>query len=374
MQNGPAKTSIVPLAVLVAFVGAVWYYVFPLVLVSQIDRNTTSSGTGSARLFPVDIGYKWGFIDGTGRVVVPPQFDDVGKFSEGLCPVRSRGETAYIDESGKIALRVEKPIYAENFSDGLAEAETAKALWGYIDRSGNFAIPAQFQRVTPFTEGVASVGKNLGEDWYTIDKKGTRLTITPPDAEFPGLVEFSEGLGECTLKTGLVGYIDLAGHWVIPPTFNLAGNFSEGLAYAKPLGKRARWGYINRQGRWEIEPRFLEAGPFSEGLAAVRVLSFSIPPSRVGFIDRSGRMIIAPVFHHAQPFCGGLAAVESGGKMGYVDKTGRIAVPLKFHLGRDFAGPLAYVNTIDNNGRYHPAYINKKGEVVWASPDVVHDE
>ena len=31
---------------------------------------------------------KWGFIDKHGKIIITPQFDAVGKFSQGLAPVR----------------------------------------------------------------------------------------------------------------------------------------------------------------------------------------------------------------------------------------------------------------------------------------------
>jgi WG containing repeat len=36
-------------------------------------------------------GIQVGYIDATGRTVVPPQFDDAGDFSEGLAPARAGG-------------------------------------------------------------------------------------------------------------------------------------------------------------------------------------------------------------------------------------------------------------------------------------------
>ena len=40
--------------------------------------------------------YKYAYIDKTGRMVIRPQFDDAGDFSEGLAPVRLNGKWGYI--------------------------------------------------------------------------------------------------------------------------------------------------------------------------------------------------------------------------------------------------------------------------------------
>ena len=56
-----------------------------------------------------------GFKDLSGKVVIPPQFDDVGYFSEGLAPVRIGEKWGYIDKTGKIVI---PPKYAHPSSFG----------------------------------------------------------------------------------------------------------------------------------------------------------------------------------------------------------------------------------------------------------------
>jgi hypothetical protein len=304
-------------------------------------------------------------------MVVPLQFDGAEEFSEGLALVRLNGKVAYIDESGTVALRLDKAVDARAFSDGMAEVSEGN-LWGYIDRSGTFVINPQFRWTSPFVEGIASVGKGVN-DWFTIDKTGRPLSITPPDENPPETVEFREGLSICTLTNGLSGYIDHAGRWIIKPTFSGAGHFSEGLAPARPGGKRTKWGYIDKAGEWAIRPQFLQAGPFSEGLAPVRVFTFSFPPFKWGFIDKQGRLVIPPTYDGVAGFCDGSAFVEKEWRVGAIDRTGQIVIPLQFNVGAPyrFWGPLAPVIYSDRNRKMHRAYVNKQGQVVWASPNVV---
>ncbi len=54
---------------------------------------------------------------------------------------------------------------------------------------------------------------------------------------------------------------------VIPPQFDQADSFSEGLARVK-IGNK--WGYIDKKGKLVIQPQFDEAASFSEGLALVK--------------------------------------------------------------------------------------------------------
>jgi hypothetical protein len=55
-------------------------------------------------LFPVQVDGKWGYIDRTGTIVIPPQFGFAGSFSEGLARVlvgnMETGKWGYIDHTG----------------------------------------------------------------------------------------------------------------------------------------------------------------------------------------------------------------------------------------------------------------------------------
>jgi serine/threonine protein kinase len=49
----------------------------------------------------VELNGKWGFIDKTGKEVIPLKYDWAGAFSEGLAAVELNGKTYYIDKTGK---------------------------------------------------------------------------------------------------------------------------------------------------------------------------------------------------------------------------------------------------------------------------------
>jgi WG containing repeat len=44
---------------------------------------------------------KWGFVDTSGQMVVAPQFDECGGFTNGLVEVKVGKKFGYIDKTGK---------------------------------------------------------------------------------------------------------------------------------------------------------------------------------------------------------------------------------------------------------------------------------
>ena len=143
------------------------------------------------------------------------------------------------------------------------------------------------------------------------------------------------------------GYIDAQGHTAIPPQFDSAEPFSDGLAQ---VGVGDSYGYIDKTGKL-VTPTFAGAWPFSEDLAAVRV------GEEFGYIDRSGRMVIQPQFAQAGEFASGLAPVEVGSQWGYIDQTGRLLIEPQFDRAEEFSEQRALVvfqgkkGFIDESGR-----------------------
>ena len=65
---------------------------------------------------------KYGYIDRSGKMVIPPQFKDAGPFSDGLARVLLGKQGGYIDKSGQLVIKGEEFEEARLFSEGLAAA------------------------------------------------------------------------------------------------------------------------------------------------------------------------------------------------------------------------------------------------------------
>jgi predicted nucleic acid-binding Zn ribbon protein len=115
--------------------------------------------------------------------------------------------------------------------------------WGFCDRNTNLVIPAVYDSVDPFSEGLAGV--TVSDKCGFINTKG-KMVIP---AIYDGEGNFSEGLA-CAGFKDKGGFINTKGTMVIPAVYDDAWSFSNGLASVKLNGK---WGYIDTKGTqyWE---------------------------------------------------------------------------------------------------------------------------
>ena len=191
-------------------------------------------------LAAVRVGPKWGFIDHTGAFVIPPTF--------GPDEVFKPGSDAELDMGGNPMVPNDYYDYVKDFDDGLAAARKADK-WGYIDKTGAFAIAPQFD-------------------------------------ELPFHPQFHDGLAKFYAGKKL-GFMDHAGKPVIPASYDDATVFSEGVA-----GVRAgdHWEYVDRTGKTviELDPNVDYAESFSDGLAMIRRGSPGKKGTTYTFVDHKG--------------------------------------------------------------------------------------
>jgi hypothetical protein len=132
----------------------------------------------------------------------------------------------------------------------------------------------------------------------------------------------------------IFGYMDDKGLPVIPPSFDFAGIFSNGLAV---VSKDDAYGFIDKNKELVIGFSFDDASDFDQGRAIVEV------DGLLGLVDRSGKFIIDPVYDDIGPLSNGLFYAAKDDKYGYFDKYGYNRIPLKFEEAFSFSNGLAKV-------------------------------
>ena len=161
-----------------------WFYVTPsgtIALVTPYYRAYAFTEDGLALVQEKRDG-RYGYIDRTGQEVIPPQYPEARRFSQGLAPVRVGDRWGYITTSGATAI---SPRYTEAypFVGGRALVLDGLSSYFFIDSTGERAHDSPFVMAESFSDGVAIVGDGL-KYWY-VDEFMTRLPVgeaVPPSA------------------------------------------------------------------------------------------------------------------------------------------------------------------------------------------------
>jgi hypothetical protein len=271
-------------------------------------------------------------IDRKGDHLLPPTFDFIGVFQEGLAVGGHWGlggsyqkGVEYIDTQGKRAF-LQKLVNGGNFTDGLAPAaiKDAKNLqkWGFINKQGVFVISPQYDFADGFREGYAEVGmgdlqslENGTARFGFIDTKGT--VVIP--LQFSTAFDFSEGLAAIRIgdeKTGRWGLIGKDGSYIVNPKFSSLSSFKDGLAAASINGKK--YGFIDKSGNFVIAPAYDGAGDVADRYASVDFKEGD--HWKWGVIDTKGNYVVQPISEEEIVFSDGMAAVKVNGEYGYLKK------------------------------------------------------
>ena len=86
-------------------------------------------------LAKVELKGKWGFVDATGKEVVPLKYDGVGYFHDGLAGVRLDGKEGFVNKKGEEVIPL-KYDSVGSFDEGLAVVYLNGGKWGFVDVTG----------------------------------------------------------------------------------------------------------------------------------------------------------------------------------------------------------------------------------------------
>ncbi|MGI9015259.1 MAG: WG repeat-containing protein [Phycisphaerales bacterium] len=227
-------------------------------------------------------GIPCGYIDRTGQVSIPFEFDEARPFQNGVAAVRVGDRWGIIDRTGDYLV---EPTYMNGPS--FAESDVAPVnfdgKWGYIDLQGNIVIEPTFDKARSFSDGCAP---------FSLD--------------------------------GAWGFIDLGGRVLVPPMFDDLWPYVHGFCRYAKLGANGtlQYGYLDRNHNAVTEAMFHEARDFREGLAEVITLESGVP--RSGFIDETGAVVVPLQYNRAWPFENGLALVSTDEWTGYINIDGDV--------------------------------------------------
>ena len=308
-----------------------------------------------------DVDTKCGYIDKKGRWVIEPYYSQVWDFEDGIASVKIGTDTTSI-----------------NSKTGAVSNEGGEKT-AYINKKGEILMNRFFNHAFGFSEGFGSVGNGAREEilWGYVDKKGAEVI---PIKFGPGLVsavgKFNDGMAPALQghwRSGKYGYINKAGNFMIPPTYETADNFSEGKAAVcrlvkqtkekednifSTINKKYECSYIDKTGKVLFPFRQYYYGEFRNGLATAcqrdTYLSFSQPSC--GFIDAKGNTVISEKFIRVENFTNGYARVSVSSRpslWGLINKKGDFVIkPIYSSLGDVSEGLISFTVGDDYSGKW----------------------
>lgn len=182
---------------------------------------------------------KFGYVDDQGKKVISYKYDEASPFEEGLAKVKKGTKYGFIDPEGKAVGKIKYTLILPfngsfcrvavggSYKDGVLDG----VKWGFLNKRGEEILPAEFEEIGEFEDGVT----------YVI--KGNKYGLIDDQAKF--LLE---------PKYTAVGLFDKFGHcW-----------FAESGKLNKKTGKLsgARYGIINKSGKVVIPAKYGSLGYF----------------------------------------------------------------------------------------------------------------
>jgi outer membrane protein OmpA-like peptidoglycan-associated protein len=312
------------------------------ILVPPIYNNVKDFSEGLAA---VKVDSKWGFIDKLGKSVIKPKYKESGSFSEGLAAVKLSDDWGFINAKGEIIIQFRyKEVRA--FQDGVS-AVNKDGFWGAIDKNGKEVIPFEYDNVESFSEGLALVEKGeYVKDGGKIYKEGVKYSFVDKTGS-PAMrmyerevLSFSEGLAPIK-EDNKWGYIDrIKKVGGIAVQFDSVRGFNEHYAAVQIKG---RWGFVNKNGKTVIQTVYQTVGDFSEGLVSAKLRG------KWGFLDQTENIKIEFKYDSLAGFSNQLALVNLNDKFGFINRTNEVIIPIDFENARSFSNGAA---AFKKNGKW----------------------
>ncbi len=275
--------------------------------------------------------YRSGFVDTTGKLVIPAIYDKVQAFYDEVTWVREPDSKEFylINKKGE---KLNAPSWKKvgYFHEGFASVYDENDKMGFVNTKGKLVIPCQYLG-TSFTEGLACVMPydEKVEKYGFIDTTGK--VVIPFQFKQAGVTSFANG--ECRAQiNGVTCLINKKGEVIFKPTLtkNCMG-FNNGLcpSYTN-YNTRSNWGFYNRKNEWVIQPQYENAESFKDGLSVVQ------KGKKYGVIDTTGKLIIPIEYEtiYCNPAEDGLFALEkiANGDETYLraDGTAFTSIPAKY--------------------------------------------
>lgn len=238
---------------------------------------------GSDRFVVYDKIKGYGYIDGTGKIVIPLRYNEVSSFIDGRARVRLDTEYAFVNPDGNLLLN-EAVVLPLDYEWGWLEDNGIIVMkngkFGYLDRNCNTLIPP------------------INDSKYDIMQALNAIRGIKEDEHVHPFIDD---------VSGLFGFISEAGKVLVPAIYEeilglhkrdkyheITNPIHFSLGSLNAVKYNSLWGFVNDKGEVKIPFNFSKVGFFQSGLAAVKIHPdyWRQYNSQQGFINEQGEIVI----------------------------------------------------------------------------------
>lgn len=279
---------------------------------------------------------KQGLIDENGKFVIPPKYVSISEMHEGVVVASDRGVTQLLKPNGQVVFTAPSSVNLNPLGSFFV-AQRLNGRMGLIDASGHWLLPIEYDNITKFRNNdyrsqympeYATLTNS--DDFFKIHRDGKcgvidahgKIVLEP---KFEDIDSFADGHAVFS-KLSKNGLADASGKVLLDAHYDSISTFAPLIA----LKRDYTYSFINSNGQQvrsdpELIPLVLTSGEwFADGLGPV------LKGNKVGYVNAQGQLVIEPKFIWASPFNNGYAVVWDGRFWRFIDKTGSFASPERF--------------------------------------------
>lgn len=301
--------------------------------------------------------YLSGYINQSGKLVIPFQFEDAGFFNGGVAPVKKNGRWGIINSKGKLIC----PFYHKKdnsddvptIHDGIIRRYEAvpgdrEPKLSYIDSEGNIVIDTRgYSYIGDFCNGFAVV-ENQHREYALINTKGE---IIIPFGRYSSIGEVHCGVAEVRQSINgkyCCGYVNTSGVEVVP-----LGKYEHFYCHKADLCvvcaiNGDKCGYIDKSSGEELIPciyRFNSSSTeaaihpgfyddyYEDSMIVIKLKEHVQTTANEIFVynvKQRKLYYLTDIDDIASHFSEGLCAVKKGSKVGFIDDSCKLIIPYIF--------------------------------------------
>jgi len=256
---------------------------------------------------------KWGLKNKRDEELLPPTYDFIGKFENGVAKVFKDGKMGLINEKGQIVMpptydyifdfdKNNRAVVLSEFKHGIINEKGSEiippmyniiqkiegenylvlrdTLWGVVNKNGHENVPPMYQGIFKCKEGYKTL----------LDGKTGMLT-KEGDVMFEPSYDFVTALDNKTyivIQNGLYGLLNKSGKQLIPPRYQFINQFEDDRAFVM---KDNLWGIINSEGVELVAPLYNSIEKTKDNNLYSVWLN-----AKQGLIDKDGRVVVKPSY------------------------------------------------------------------------------